>query len=85
MIEDHEPLSSPGPRCTSETTITGNKSILGDELCTAMHIDMPAPCSLELISHDIMFFSHNKTTSAGFSTFVRVSDIYAGKKREADS
>ena len=73
------------PESTSETTITGNESILGDELCTAMHVDMPAPCSLELISYGKMFFSHNKTASAGFSTFVRVSDIYAGKKREADS
>jgi hypothetical protein len=43
MIEDHE--DSPGPRSTSETSITGNKSILGDELCTAMHVDMPVTCS----------------------------------------
>jgi hypothetical protein len=43
MIQDHE--DSPGPRITSETTITGNKSILGDELCTAMHVDMPVTCS----------------------------------------
>jgi hypothetical protein len=43
MIQDHE--DSPGPRITSETTITGNKIILGDELCTAMHVDMPVTCS----------------------------------------
>ena len=28
---------------------------------------MTPPCSLELISHDTVFFSHNKTVSVGLS------------------
>lgn len=31
------------------------------------HVHLIIPCSLELISQDILFFTHNKTVSAGLS------------------